>query len=462
MSASHCRARSLGTVPVFAALAVSVAILAGCALTPKGTKEEQARLAAFAGRYEPAVEDRQLPELPDQPDWRDVLHRAFLANGDLEAAYFDWKAALERVGIASAWPNSNITLGYSYAFSSDSMKTFDRMTFSVGFDAMENLSFPTKTAQAGKVALAEARAAGERFRRAKFALQERVLGTWAEYALLAERERLERLDLDLLNALMATAAGRVQSGAPQQEILRAEIALRGGEDALRNTQAELAAMRAMLNGMLAREPDAPLPPPAALPDPRPVPADDAALLDAAADANPDLAVLARQVEGRADALELARLQWIPDINPTAVFTGSISQAIGAIIVLPTTIAEIRGAINEAGAMLRGSQAMLRQAQHERGASVVATLVALRNSERQQALFGQRILPVAEQLAANVRQSYASGQSGYLDFIDAQRSLLEVRITVAEAATAREKRLAELESLAGVDIETVSAEVVTHE
>jgi outer membrane protein TolC len=426
----------------------------GCALTPKGMKEEQARLAAFAGRYEPPFEERQLPDLPEVPGWRDVLHRAFLANGDLEAAYFDWKAALERVGIASAWPNSNIALGYSYAFSSDAMKSFDRMTFSAGFDAMENLSFPVKTAQAGKVALAEARAAGERFRRAKFALQERVLGTWAEYALLAERERLERLDLDLLEALMDTAAGRVQSGAPQQEILRAEIALRGAEDALRNTQAELAAMRAMLNGMLAREPDAPLPPPAALPDPRPIRADDAALLAAAAAANPDLAVLARQVEGRADALELARLQWIPDINPSAVFTGSISQAIGAIIVLPTTIAEIRGAINEAGAMLRGSQAMLRQALHDRGASVVATLVALRNSERQEALFARRILPVAEQLAANVRSSYASGTSSYAELVDAQRAIIEIRLTAAESATAREKRLAELEALAGVDIETV--------
>jgi outer membrane protein TolC len=436
------------------ALAVTVAVMHGCALTPKGMNEEQARLAAFAGRYEPPVEERQLPELPDQPDWRDVLHRAFLANGDLEAAYFDWKAALERIGIASAWPNSNIALGYSYAFSSDSMKTFDRMSFSAGFDSMENLSFPVKTAQAGKVALAEARAAGERFRRAKFALQERVLGTWAEYALLAERERLERFDLDLLNALQATAAGRVQSGASQQELLRAEIALRGAEDTLRNTQAELAAIRAMLNGMLAREPDAPLAPPAALPEPRPVPADDAALLAAASDANPDLAVLARQAEGRADALELARLQWIPDINPSAVFTGSISQAIGAIIVLPTTIAEIRGAINEAGAMLRGSQAMLRQAQHDRGASVVATLVALRNSERQEALFGQRILPVAEQLAANVRSSYASGQSGYAELIDALRAIIEIRLTAAESATAREKRLAELEALAGVDIETI--------
>jgi outer membrane protein TolC len=444
----------MGTVPVLAALAVSVALLAGCAFTPKGTKEEQARLAAFSPRYEPPIDERALPELPPDPGWRDVLQRAFLANGDLEAAYFEWKAALDRVGIASAWPNSNIAVGFSYAFSADSMKTFDRMTFAAGFDAMENLSFPVKTAQAGKVALAEARAAGDRFRRAKFALQERVLAAWADYALLAERERLERAGVELLAAQMAAAGARVRSGAPQHEILRVEIALRGAEDGLRTTESELSAMQAMLNGMLARGPLDPLPPPRAVPAPRPVPADDALILAAAADANPDLAVLARQVEGRADALELARLQWIPDINPTAVFTGSVSQAIGAIVVLPTTIAEIRGAIHEAGAMLRASQAMLRQAQHERGASVVATLVALRNGERQADLFAQRILPAAEQLEDNLRLSYATGSSSYAELIEAQRALLDVRLTTAEARTAREKRLAELEALAGVDIETV--------
>ena len=44
--------------------------------------------------YSRPFEDRTLPDLPANPAWQDVLRRAFLANGDLEAAYFDWKAAL--------------------------------------------------------------------------------------------------------------------------------------------------------------------------------------------------------------------------------------------------------------------------------------------------------------------------------------------------------------------------------
>jgi outer membrane protein TolC len=435
--------------------AITAVALTGCALTPRGTDAERARLDSQAARYEPPIEQRNLPELPPEPIWQDVLHRAFLANGELEAAYFEWKAAFERIEVASAYPNSNVALGYSYTFSSENMKTFDRMTFSGGFDSMENLSFPTKVIQQGKVALDEARAAGERFRAAKFALQERVLATWADYVLLAERQRIQRENLGLLQRVLDTATARVKAGGMQEDILRAQIELQAAEDILRNTEADLDMARAMLNGLLARDPQLPLAPPVQLVDPRPVPAD-ANLIAAASELNPELAALARQVEGRADALVLARSQWIPDINPTVVFTGGIAQAVGAVIVLPTTVAEIRGGINEARSILRASEAMLRQLSHERGAAFVAGLISLRNAERQEALFRQRILPVAERVIENLRSSYASGRTMYLDLIEAQRTLLDVRLAIAEAGTIREKRLAELERLAGVDVETLLA------
>ena len=441
---------------VFGSAVAALVLSAGCTLMPRGTDAERARLEAQADRYEPPIEQRALPELPSEPTWQDVLHRAFLANGELEAAYFEWKASFERIEIASAYPNSNVALGYSYTFSSENMKTFDRMTFSAGFDTMENLSFPSKVIQQGKVALDESRAVGERFRAAKFALQERVLSTWADHALLAERERIERENLDLLQRVLDTATSRVQAGGMQEDLLRAEVEYRTAEDALKNTQAELAATRAMLNGMLSREAQAPLSPPRRLPEPRPVPVDDAALIAAAVDANPELAALARQVEGRADALELARLQWIPDINPSVVFTGGIAQAIGAGIMLPTTIAEIRGRIKEANSMLRASEATLRQTHRDRASSYVAALISLRNAERQAELFERRILPATQRVLDNLRSSYVSGRTSYLDLIDAQRALLDVRLTVAEARTMREKRLAELERLAGVDIETLFA------
>lgn len=429
-------------------------LLPGCTLTPEGTKHEQAKLAEAGKPYEPPFEQRSLPELPASPTWQDVLHRAFLANGDLEASYFEWKAAVERIEMASAYPNSNVQVGYSYMFSSEKMKTFDRQTFAFGFDPSMNLSFPTKVQQKGKVALDEARAAGERFRTAKFDLQRRVLSQWADLRMLEAKQRVQAEQVSLSRLAIDAIRARAQAGGVQRDLLRAEASLQTQENNLQTTQAELSAMRAMLNGMLARDPNAALDTSRDLP--REIAASDPQILASAVELNPEIATLARQAEGRSDALELARMQWIPDINPSFMFTGNVSQALGATVMLPTTIAEIRGGIREAEAMLRAGEAMLRQTRSDRTATLVATLVALRNSERQAALFETTLIPLADRVLSNTRQTYAAGSAMYLDLLEAQGMVLDTRLMAIEAHAERNKRLAELEALLGTDIETLSA------
>lgn len=445
---------SIGSPVLISATLVTAVLLSGCSLAPRGTREEAERVARAGRPYEPRFEDRVLPEIPAEPTWQDVLHRAFLANGELEASYFQWRAAFERIDIASAWPNSNIALGYSYALGPGQMKTFDRMTFSGGFDSMQNLSFPTKVAQAGKVALDEARASGERFRAAKFDLQKRVLTAWADYSFLAEQARIQTDQVTLTKAALSTATSRVQAGGTQDDLLRAGVAYRTTEDALQTTEAELKAARATLNGLLAREPDAALPPPQ-LPTPRTIPIDDARLLAVAVEQNPELAALSHNVEGRTDALERARQEWIPDINPFVSFTGSITQVVGATVMLPTTIKQIEGGIREADAMLKASDAMLRQSKRDKAGVFVATLVLLRDAERQAGLFERTVVPTTEQIVTTVLQRYSAGSASYLDLLDAQRTLLESRLVVARARAMRESRLAELEALMGADIEMLT-------
>ena len=126
------------------------------------------------------------------------------------------------------------------------------------------------------------------------------------------------------------------------------------------------------------------------------------------------------------------------------------------VTLPTVIPRIQGMVKEARADLRRVQAMARQTRIDRAAEYVATLYTLRNAERQATLFEQQILPAARRVLDNARQSYAAGTGMYLDLIEAQRPLLDVQLTIVEAKAAREKSLADLEALAGVDVETLAA------
>ncbi|MCK6447133.1 MAG: TolC family protein [Planctomycetes bacterium] len=452
---SH-RIRSLPNPAVRALAACSIALAAAsCVLAPAGYDDERERSDVAGKPYEQPPEHRELPELTARPTWREVLERAFLANGDLEAAYFEWRAALERVEIAAGWPNTSLMPSFSYMFSSGSMKAWDRTTVNLGFDGSENLELPVKTRKAAEVALADARAAGERFREAKFLLQKRVLDGWLDLALAEEGLRIARADLELLRVVAGTAAPRVQSGGPQRELLQADIEVREAENRVLNAGAEARAIRAMLNGMLARDAYAPLEVGEQLPEPRGVPDDDARVLALGVDSSPELAALANTIEGREDALELARLMYLPNVNPFAGFTGGVSQVVGVAVMLPTTLPEIRGGIAEARAMLAEVRAMERQARLDRTASFVAGLIVLRNSAREAELFQGSVLPAARLLASTTQQSYAAGSADLLELIEAQRTLLDVRLMVAQARIERERRVAELEQLAGVDFETVA-------
>lgn len=438
------------------AVGVSI-LLGGCVLAPREAKYEQSAMERAGRRYEAPFEKRALPELPDNPEWQDVLRRAYLGSGELEAAYFQWAAAVHRIEQAGGYPNTPLSIGFEQMIEGD-RSGFDNTSIGIGPDPMENLAFPLKVYQAAKVALADARAARKRFTAVRLDLKRRVLKAWFAYALLAERERIKERNLELLRLITETAISRVHAGAPQQDLLRAEVEQRRAEDELQTFRAQFPPTRAMLNALAVRAPDAPLDPPARIPDPRPLPEDDAALLVRAVKKNPELAALARRVRGRKDALELARLQYIPDFNPFLGVTGSVAQAVGMGVSIPTFLREVRGRVEEAKAELRETRAMYRQTRFDRTAEVVVALYALRNGERQTRVFEEQIIPAAEQTVENVRAGYAAGTGSFIDLLDARRVLLDVRLVASEARAARETSLADLEALIGSDLAVVTPAV----
>ena len=431
--------------------------LGGCVLAPHGTEDERAKLNAASPPFEPRIDSRQLPELPAIATWQDVLSRAFLANGELESSYFEWKAAFARIDQAATWPNTNVALSFGYMFSPGNMKTWNRTTIGAGFDPSMNLSLPVKTRTAGKVALDAAREAEDKFRAVKFDLQRRILEAYLDLALTEELIRIERDNLTFLKLLSDSASDRAEAGGPMQDLFKALIESETVQNDLAGLEAKAMAMRGELNGMLGRKPSAPLGLPRDLPAPRPVAADDAALIAMAVAQNPELTALAQQVAGRTDAVELARLAYLPDIIPSASITGSISKSLGAMLMLPTKRPAIRAAIDEAESMTRSTEAMLRQTTQDGAARFVADLYLMRNAERETHLYRARVVPAARQLVSSSRNAYAAGTNVFADLIDSERMFISVRRMVAQSQIEREQRLAELQALAGVDIEALGTQ-----
>lgn len=436
---------------------VSATLLAsalhGCVLAPKETPQERQRLATAGEVYARPIAERPLPRLPERPGWHELLQYAFAANGELEAAHAEWRAAMERVTIAAGYPNTKVQLGFQYLFSGGQMKAWDRTTLTAGTDSMLNLSLPIKTMAAGRVALEDARFAGERFRGAKFDLQRRVLEAYYDYALLAERRRLQEELVHWAGMSTASVAARLLAGGGQGAMAEAHVFAELAANDLQAIEAEMAQRRALLNGLIGRPADAVLLPPESLPQPRPRP-DDVSLLTSVAENNPDLTALAAVARSRDHAVYAAKLQFLPDINPSAGLTGSATQMIGAAAMLPTTVPQIRAAIRESQAMLLAVEAQRRQTGADRSAQAIAAFSALRDAERQIELFENRIQPAIDMSARATQAAYTSGSTDLAPFLDSQRSRLEARAQLAALRMARERRLAELEALAGLDLETL--------
>lgn len=425
-----------------------MALLAGCALRPAGEKTERTAIDRAGEAYSSAP-----APLPESPTVEDYLQFAFLNNGDLESQYWQWRAAIEQVPQVSSFPRLMLT--YDVMFSTENMSLWDRSTVGLGNDSMEAIPFPTKLKTRGKIALENARAAGERFAQMKFLLQQQVRNTWYDISFLAEGLRIQQENVALLTMISGQASARVRTGsASQQDLLRAQTNVDLARNELENLQSQLPGLVARMNALLGRSTDAPVPLPGELPAPRPLPVSDDELLRIGAERSPELAAFSRQIAGREQALSLAKQAWLPDFNLSGSITGDATQALGAMVMLPTRIEAIKGGIAEARANIRAVEAAREQYERDLAASFVFNLYVLRNDERQAALFEKTIIPRAEQTVAVAATDYANNRLSFADLLETQRTLLDARLVLAQLRIEREKALAAIETWSTVDVQAM--------
>jgi outer membrane protein TolC len=426
--------------------------LAACAIRPKGEPAERERAAEAGAAFVQRFEERALPELPPDAVLEAILLQAALTNAELERAYWEWRAAIERIPQESTTPTA-AALSLETMLSGGMGSFLDRSSFTLSNDPMANIPWPKKLAVAGRIALDEARAAGLRFEKARLELRERVTAAWWEWTVLGERIRLKEADLAYLEIAVAAVEARVRAGAATQgELLKLRVEEKLARNGLETLRSELPGRRAELNALLSREPDAPVAMPGRMDAPRPADFADDALLARAADRNPELLALSREVQGRTQAIELARLQYLPDFAlGIGLDPGDWATRVMGMITMPIVRRPaIEGAIEQARADLRATEAMRRQVGNDLAAQVVLQLYALRNADRQIRLFEEAIVPESDQAARVLQGVYAAGRVPLQEFLDSLRVWIDARAALAEVRAEREKSLARLESLAAVD------------
>ncbi|MBK7645557.1 MAG: TolC family protein [Planctomycetes bacterium] len=432
--------------------------LAGCVLAPKGLDEERDALAHEDREWSKPVEQRALPELSPEPSIEELLRRAESANPELERAWQDWRGSLAHVVSEASYPDSSLNLSLEQMFPGG--LAFDRTRIGIGFDPM--LMLPAKVAARGKVAFEASRVQGERFRALRVDLRLRVRVAWEELWLAQQQARSAEELASLLVLRKSVAEKSVAAGDSPRALLRLEFEVRLNDDEMYRRRVEVGARKARLNALLARASDAPLEVPfEALPT-RDLPADDAQLFAFASHADPALAVLAAELAGREDALELARRRFLPDFSPMASITGDSTQSLGLGIGLPIALPGLRAGLEEARASIAAIMAQQRGRKLDTAAELTAELLGFREAERTLDCCENLIEPLAQRLAASAESSYAAGSLPQRDWLESLAMVSRARIAVAEARAVREIALARIEALLGGDLAAVNEQESPHE
>jgi len=190
---------------------------------------------------------------------RAALVEAVLArNPDVESARQAWRAALAEYPQAGSLDDPMLSYGIAPLSLSGDMRVGQRVELS------QKIPWPGKRRLAGEVALAEAEAAKGELEEVRLELALMASNLYDDLYVAARSIEINEQHQELLQQFKKAAEAQYVAGrASQQDPLQAEVELAHLEHDRILLEAERGGIVAQLNGLLQRDPSAPLPPPPA-------------------------------------------------------------------------------------------------------------------------------------------------------------------------------------------------------
>ncbi len=400
------------------------------------------------------------PDLADGATLSDYLVYAALHNPGLEAAFDEWKAALERIPQVRSLPDPRFTYAY-YIEAVETRVGPQQQSFAL----VQTFPWIGKLMRRGDMALEASEAARRRYEAAKLDLFHRVKQAYYEYYYLHRSIDITRGIAALASDLEAVARGGFQAGVvPYAAVVKAQVELGRLEDRLETLEDLRGPAAARLNAELGRPPEAYLPPPVRV-EPEEVSFTDEDMLARLRRANPELLALGFVAAREEAAVSLARHSYVPDItlgakviqtgdarNPGVADSGKDAVMATLSLNLPIWSGKYRAAAREAEARRRAAGRRLEERENRLVSRLKTALFEFRAAERRIDLYGDSLLPKAEQSLEASRRAFSAGKADFFDLVEAQRTLLEFRLAYERALADRAQRLAEIEMLTGSEIE----------
>ena len=233
----------------------------------------------------------------------------------------------------------------------------------------------------------------------------------------------------------AALAGYRAGTAEQGDVLRAGLELAAVDQELNTLAAERASAEAMLNRLMGRAVEEPLPEPAEL-EVEAMGEELDGLLAAAAERNPRLAGLHERIEQDRQRMRLARLGRVPDLTVGVNYAAVDEDGLAVMangddqwwlsfgINLPLWGRKYDAAEREAYRGLQQSIARLRAADDEVAFEVRDAFERVRANHANVVLLRETVIPQAEQTVEAALSAYRAGEGEFTGLIESWRRLLQ--------------------------------------
>ncbi|WFB34443.1 TolC family protein [Kiritimatiellota bacterium B12222] len=365
----------------------------------------------------------------------DYLQRALSANPDLQQFEHRYQAAKQRIPQMSALPDPMLQVTH---FVEPIQTRTGPQENAVVFN--QRIPWFGKIKHREWAASAEAEALWFAYQNRQLRLVREVSTLFYEYAYLQQALHITRENLALLKSIEPIAETRVKAGASLNSLLRLKVEIGKTDDRLQSLAQKQVALSATLKAMLA------LPEGDLLPWPM---VDETQLLSLNPEKlqadllreNPALHMLEQKIISAEARKTLADLERYPDVvlgvnymqigdsemSPPPMDSGQDAWGVTAGISIPLWWNKNKATRAEAQENLNASEQELRQKQNMLKAELTASLTLLNDAQRRLILYGDDLLDLAQQSVDNSFRAYEVDQTGILEVIDSERSLLELQL-----------------------------------
>ena len=386
---------------------------------------------------------------------RQVLAVALMRNPQLRAFSWEVRAAQARQLQAGLAPNPDLEVEVEEVGGTGARSGFDSAETTIFLSQLIELG--DKRTKRTKLAAMEKRLAGWDYETKRLDVFTEVNKAFVD--VLAEQERVELAQdsVELSKEVLDTVRKRVEAGKDSPvEQTKGQVALANAEIGFEKAKSALESARKRLSATWADK--SPVFEKAAgqLHSIVPVPAlDDLTVL---VDQNPEMARWAVEMDQRKAALELAKANAIQDVR----FGGGMQHfndtddkafVVGVAVPIPVfdrnqgNVLEAKYKLEQGGARRHAVETTIHTA-------LVEACAKLSSSFHEATALRDRVVEGAQSAFDAANEGYRAGKLGFLDVLDAQRTLFEAKAKYIDALAAYHAARADVERLIGQRIDMI--------